>query len=34
VAAIRDELKAVGDKLLGVVLNRHEDFLPGFLRGA
>jgi len=34
VAAIRDELKAAGDKLLGVILNQHEDFLPGFLRGA
>lgn len=34
VAAIRDELMAAGDKLLGVILNRHQDFLPGFLRGA
>jgi Mrp family chromosome partitioning ATPase len=34
VAAIRDELSAAGDKLLGVILNRHEDFLPRFLRGA
>jgi succinoglycan biosynthesis transport protein ExoP len=33
-AAMRDELKAAGDKLLGVILNRHQDFLPGFLRGA
>lgn len=33
-AAIRDQLSAAGDKLLGVILNRHQDFLPAFLRGA